>query len=389
MLNYETILSSYDDKLTLMEWLKKVEAALNDASLTSISLSYPSATSVIVTLNFADGTSVSSDEIPLNPASAEEIKNNLSSDGTISISLVGGKVRLSLSDPLSYAGTANLNDVNVGGDLSVQGDVEIGQGTETLSLHGGASIQRDLDVGGDLSVSGNISNTTGTAALHSVEIDGGLIVGEDATTTFGGDVQVDGLLDARGGASFNDDVEIGNNALLRATGDIEGEANASIDGDLDVGGDLSVEGAITGGSIIENMSGYAFAAISVTDTPIVYNYVGIVKNGNKLTIVADASITIAATTPWNANAWRFTIPAAVGNQLVPVDGVIMYGILHLYTSVSSSAPKQVGSVLWKEDATHLRLQLLGISPDAGQTTAGTTYRCRYEATFLLSENLAQ
>ena len=65
MINYETILSNYDDKLTLMQWLKKVEEALADASLSSVTISQPTETTAVLNFQFADGTSVSSPSLNL------------------------------------------------------------------------------------------------------------------------------------------------------------------------------------------------------------------------------------------------------------------------------------------------------------------------------------
>lgn len=65
MINYETILSTADDKLTLMKWLQKVEDALKNASLDSVTASQPSATTLVLTFHFADGTTLVSPSITL------------------------------------------------------------------------------------------------------------------------------------------------------------------------------------------------------------------------------------------------------------------------------------------------------------------------------------
>ena len=38
MIKWETIVSTADDRLTLLEWLKMVEKAINDGALTGISV---------------------------------------------------------------------------------------------------------------------------------------------------------------------------------------------------------------------------------------------------------------------------------------------------------------------------------------------------------------
>jgi len=65
MINYQTILSSFDNKLTLMQWLNKVEDALKGGSLSSVSLSQPTATTAVLTFHFADGTSLDSPALTL------------------------------------------------------------------------------------------------------------------------------------------------------------------------------------------------------------------------------------------------------------------------------------------------------------------------------------
>lgn len=65
MINYETILSSYDDKLTLMQWLKKVEDALKNASLSSVTIEQPADNQAILTFVFADGSSIASPVLTL------------------------------------------------------------------------------------------------------------------------------------------------------------------------------------------------------------------------------------------------------------------------------------------------------------------------------------
>lgn len=65
MINYETILSTADNKLTLMKWLQKVEDALKNASLESVTASQPTTTTLVLTFHFADGTTLESPSIVL------------------------------------------------------------------------------------------------------------------------------------------------------------------------------------------------------------------------------------------------------------------------------------------------------------------------------------
>lgn len=65
MINYQTILSSFDNKLTLMQWLNKVEDALKKGSLSSVTISQPTTTTAVLTFVFADGTSLDSPTLTL------------------------------------------------------------------------------------------------------------------------------------------------------------------------------------------------------------------------------------------------------------------------------------------------------------------------------------
>lgn len=65
MINYETILSAYDNKITLMKWLNKVQEALQNASLESVSISQPTASTAVLTFVFADGSTLASPALSL------------------------------------------------------------------------------------------------------------------------------------------------------------------------------------------------------------------------------------------------------------------------------------------------------------------------------------
>lgn len=60
MINWETILSSFDDKPTLMQWLKIVEKALQNAALESVTAKTAPNNAVAFEFKFADGSTVTS-----------------------------------------------------------------------------------------------------------------------------------------------------------------------------------------------------------------------------------------------------------------------------------------------------------------------------------------
>ena len=61
MINWQSILSSFDDKPTLLEWLKKVQKALNESALTTVTVAQEKAgrvNNITLTFNFQDGTKI-------------------------------------------------------------------------------------------------------------------------------------------------------------------------------------------------------------------------------------------------------------------------------------------------------------------------------------------
>lgn len=64
MINFNTILSSYDERGTLLKWLKSLQAALEGGALSTVTTTTGD-DYVIFHFNFADGTSVNSPSIPL------------------------------------------------------------------------------------------------------------------------------------------------------------------------------------------------------------------------------------------------------------------------------------------------------------------------------------
>lgn len=64
MINYDSILSAFDGKPTLLQWLKMVKKALDESVLKDITVSQDGA-NVIFTFNFEDGTSISTPAVTL------------------------------------------------------------------------------------------------------------------------------------------------------------------------------------------------------------------------------------------------------------------------------------------------------------------------------------
>ena len=64
MINYNSILSAFDGKPTLLQWLKMVKKALDESILKNVGITQ-SGEKVVFTFNFEDGTSISTPEVTL------------------------------------------------------------------------------------------------------------------------------------------------------------------------------------------------------------------------------------------------------------------------------------------------------------------------------------
>ena len=139
--------------------------------------------------------------------------------------------------------------------------------------------------------------------------------------------------------------------------------------------------------IIENMSGYSVAFETFpADLEIEPVYSGIVKNGNKLTVVTAFNITRKGDIV-NGLAWEFVIPSAISSKLYP-------------TRIGSYDYLSVNNVdAWASDTSSKSLQIYSTKSGSGNIhygtngtpisalTLNTKYYVRIENTFLLSENL--
>ena len=178
-------------------------------------------------------------------------------------------------------------------------------------------------------------------------------------------------------ASYNDGTSTDLGAIF--------SGNISISGNLTVTGGISGN-AITGDSIIENMTGYSASDYQgdLTWTPI---YIGVVKNGNKLTMVTFGSFTKDSAIRNTANVLLITIPSGIGAKLYPYT-VDTYDVLD-HKKITASQDNALSNVdeilcaLIKSSNTQLMLRLEGM-----QSLTDGNYFFRAEFTFLLSDNLA-
>ena len=125
MINDNTIISSFNDRPTLLEWLKKVEEALKSDTATGVSVENPSANSYIFKITFADGKTIASDTI-LFP---DSVKSVTIENGHIIVTTQAG-IRTDLGIINPYADTivsnSDTNTTEIRNNLQVNGTITAG-----------------------------------------------------------------------------------------------------------------------------------------------------------------------------------------------------------------------------------------------------------------------
>ena len=228
MINDQTILSSFDDRPTLLEWLKKVEDALKTDTATAVSVENPSANTYVFKITFADGETLSSGNVVF----PDSVKDVSIKNGHIIVTSVGGNVEdLGVLNPYAEKIVENAetntteigNNVEVAGDLSVQGSV-VGRGIVTsigrLTANGGIEVHGQGYVNGTLGVTGNATIggtiTAGGKAIKAVEANP---TGE-ATETLEKVKIGDVAYNVGGGGAGGSDYTAGNNIEINASKEI-------------------------------------------------------------------------------------------------------------------------------------------------------------------------
>ena len=157
--------------------------------------------------------------------------------------------------------------------------------------------------------------------------------------------------------------------------------------DVEVGS-LSAEGKISGGEIVENMEGYSYTPESEPDySTLELDYVGVCKNGNKITFALAGSITFtsAGISAGGTGIGTFTIPSSIGEKLYPtaignLSNLLALATVNMYTENSSI-------VIGRGRITKNTNTSIGLTVYSTGCTANVKNSFRFEATFLLSENL--
>lgn len=158
-----------------------------------------------------------------------------------------------------------------------------------------------------------------------------------------------------------------------------------------IGGNLDVDGTITGDEIVENMAGYSYyhsVQDGITLNPI---YCGVVKNGNKLTLVIFGKAQRTGDIANNfAEFGVFIIPKTVADKIYPTPlgnqtNAVLSKTIQLFSAPNSKIDCNViVNKYLSSNQNKLQVYMYGMS----NLALNTEYQYRIEMTFLLSDNLA-
>ena len=87
-INKQTIISVFDDKLTLLQWLKTINKALDEAVLTGVEVRQKGNATFSFVVTFEDGTELESNQFVL--AQGESINGATIRNGHLYLSLTNG-----------------------------------------------------------------------------------------------------------------------------------------------------------------------------------------------------------------------------------------------------------------------------------------------------------
>lgn len=277
MINEETIVSVYNDKMTLLQFLKTVNKALDEAVLTSVEVSKKGNATLSFVFEFADGTKIESGEIVLQQG-----------ESVTDAKIVDGHLYLTLS-----------NDERLdAGNVKPVTRFEISASQHLIVYYGDGTSQ---DLG----------------------------------------------------------------AILQ--------------------GNVNIDGNLTANSIIENMSGYS---ISDKNANVTFNYAGVVKNGNKLTIALFFNFKLSEDLNVNIpfTICNINLPLDVANKL---ETTAIEGVQNIVNNQKQVVNYALNDMQEANLITYRYGQslVINLSPLETPMLATRNYIARVEMTFLLSDNM--
>ena len=153
MINKDSIVTAYDEHLTLVEWLQKVENALNNAVLTNLGIAKLSDKDNVatyqVTATFADNTTIASDSFTLPSTDIVTAFNSLATlvkgfDSRIATNTNNVNSILDIIDIAGEKIKADALKNSVNGDDDVIVEVDNDEGNEKLGIHLSPELQAKL-----------------------------------------------------------------------------------------------------------------------------------------------------------------------------------------------------------------------------------------------------
>ena len=153
MINKDSIVTAYDEHLTLVEWLQKVENALNSAVLTNLGIAKLSDKDNVaiyqVTATFADNTSIASDSFTLPSTDIVTAFGNLRTlvngfDTRIATNRENVNSILDIIDIAAEKIKADTLKNSINGDDDVIVEIDNDEDNEKLGIHLSPELQEKL-----------------------------------------------------------------------------------------------------------------------------------------------------------------------------------------------------------------------------------------------------
>lgn len=161
MINWQSILSSFDDKLTLLEWLKKVQKALNESALTTVTVTQEKAgrvNSITLSFNFQDGTKI------VAPAfTVQDGVDGIGITDLVNTNLTSGNlvVTYNTTDGIGINATMRQTYDGTNHDSTVDMNIPLVPGNGILidKLAGTERVEVKLDQSKDIKIMGSPTNS--------------------------------------------------------------------------------------------------------------------------------------------------------------------------------------------------------------------------------------
>lgn len=282
-INKETIISVFTEKLTLEQWLKTINKALDEAVLTGVEIAKKGNATLSFKFTFEDGTYLETNDLVLQQG--ESVNGAYIQNGHLYLTLTNDQ-------------TLDAGNVKPVSSFSIDGSQHL-----IVNYQDGTS--------------------------------------QDLGAIFNGNVNISGTLNAT---------------------------------------------KVTGDEIVETMTGYSASMLTPSGFELEKVYVGAVKTGNKITLVFAFNITKTSDdADIYANYVDVVLPQSVLAKLYPVaisggqyldnKAIALFTSEYGYIQTNMYITKQPNGVR------------LGGTNNRSAMTLNEKYYCRYEATFLLSDDL--